>query len=150
MARALVFAPLGMTSAVLEPDATGGLICSSFPYATARDYARFGQLFLDDGVWDGERLLPEGWVEYSTTPVRADGIEHGYGAQWWLNDRGDGTLRMPSVPTDTYWASGNEGQQVVVVPSADLVVVRLGLSTFSGVDWGLEPLLRGVIAATSG
>jgi CubicO group peptidase (beta-lactamase class C family) len=148
LARDLVFAPLGMTSAVLEPDASGGLVCSSFPYATARDWARFGQLYLDDGIWDGERLLPEGWVDYSTTPVEAEGIEHGYGAQWWLNDRGDGTLRMGDVPTDAYWASGNEGQQTVVVPSADLVLVRLGLATgFSGVDWGLEPLLVEVLEA---
>jgi CubicO group peptidase (beta-lactamase class C family) len=150
MARELVFDPLGMTSAVLEPDATGGLVCSSFPYATARDWARFGQLYLDDGRWDGERLLPEGWVAYSTTPVEAQGIEHGYGAQWWLNDRGDGSLRMADAPMDAFWASGNEGQQVVVIPSAELVVVRLGLSGFSGVEWGLEPLLRDVVAALDG
>jgi CubicO group peptidase (beta-lactamase class C family) len=151
MAHELVFAPLGMTSAVLEPDASDGLVCSSFPYATARDWARFGQLYLDDGVWAGERLLPEGWVAYSTTPVEAEGVEHGYGAQWWLNDRGDGTVRMPSVPADAFWASGNEGQQVVVIPSAGLVVVRLGLAVgFAGVDWGLEPLLAEVVAAVSG
>jgi CubicO group peptidase (beta-lactamase class C family) len=147
LARDLVFAPLGMASAVLEPDASGGLACSSFLYATARDWARFGQWFLQDGVWEGERLLPEDWVTLSTTPVEQAGTP--YGAQWWLNAGPDGRRRMPSVPADAYWASGHEGQQVVVVPSEDLVVVRLGLSgDFDGIDWGLEALLEGVIAAT--
>jgi CubicO group peptidase (beta-lactamase class C family) len=145
----LVFEPLGMASALLEPDADGGIVCSSFPYATARDYARFGQFFLQDGEWAGEQLLPEGWVAYSTTPVTLP-TEQPYGAHWWLNQGADGQLRMPSVPADAYWASGNEGQQIVVIPSEQLVVVRLGFSgSFSGVDWGLEPLLSGVVDATS-
>lgn len=150
MATELVFAPLGMTSAVMEPDVSGGLVCSSFMYATARDWARFGQWFLQDGEWEGEQLLPEGWVDYSTTPVQ-HALEHdtGFGAQWWVNEVGHGRLRMPTVPADAYWASGNEGQQVVVIPSEDLVVVRLGLSgDFDGVGWGLERLLVDVIAAT--
>ncbi len=146
LARELIFAPLGMTSAVMEPDAGGGLVCSSFMYASARDWARFGQWFLQDGVWDGERLLPEGWVEASTTPVEPATTP--YGAQWWLNAGPDGQLRMPTVPADAFWASGNEGQQVVVVPSEELVVVRLGFSgEFGGIDWGLEELLAGVIDA---
>jgi CubicO group peptidase (beta-lactamase class C family) len=150
LAHELLFAPLGMASAVIEPDASGGLVCSSFPYATARDWARFGQFFLQDGEWDGDRLLPEGWVEYSTTPVDTADADTPYGAQWWLNQGSDGQLRMPSVPTDAYWASGNEGQHVVVIPSEDLVVVRLGFSgSFSGVEWGLEPMLAGIVDATS-
>ncbi|MEX1177532.1 MAG: serine hydrolase [Nitriliruptor sp.] len=150
LAHELVFAPLGMASAIIEPDASGGLVCSSFPYATARDWARFGQWFLQDGEWDGQQLLPEGWVERSTTPVELADPATPYGAQWWLNESSDGQLRMPAVPADAYWASGNEGQQVVVVPSQDLVVVRLGFSgAFSGVEWGLEPLLAGVIDATN-
>lgn len=149
MAHELLFAPLGMSSASIEPDASGGLVCSSFPYATARDWARFGQLFLQDGEWDGERLLPVGWVEYSTTPVETGDADTAYGAHWWLNRSRDGSLRMPSVPEDAYWASGNEGQQVVVIPSEGLVVVRLGFSgDFSGIDWGLEPLLAAIIDAT--
>ncbi len=147
MARELVFDPIGMDSAVLEPDASGGLVCSSFPYMTARDWARFGQWFLQDGEWDGEQLLPADWIAYSTTPVTLD-TENPYGAQWWPNEGADGSLRMPSVPADAYWASGNEGQQVVVVPSEDLVVVRLGFtSDFGGIDWGLEDLVGGVIDA---
>lgn len=151
LAHELVFAPLGMSTALIEPDLHGGLVCSSFGYATARDWARFGQFFLADGVWDGERLLPEGWVAYATTPVEADNVDDlddPYGASWWLNDAPDVERRMPSVPSDAYWASGFDGQQVVVVPSEDLVVVRLGLAQeFDGVDWGLERLLAGVIEA---
>ena len=147
MADELLFEPLGMRSAVLEADESGGLICSSFAYATARDWARFGQLFLDDGVWDGQRLLGEGWVESSTRAV-PEATEVPYGYQWWLNEGPSGELRMPGVPADAYWASGNEGQQVVVIPSEELVVVRLGFSgEFSGVDWGLEPMLEGIIDA---
>jgi CubicO group peptidase (beta-lactamase class C family) len=152
MPRELVFDPIGMSSALIEPDGTGDVICSSFLYATARDWARFGQWFLQDGVWGGERLLPEWWVEYSTTPspVPLDG-DGPYGAHWWLNRGADGQLRMPSVPADAYWASGFQGQQVVVVPSHDLVVVRLGATNdLEGIDWGLEPLLADVVAAVGG
>jgi CubicO group peptidase (beta-lactamase class C family) len=149
LAHELVFAPLGMTSAVMEPDAGGGLVCSSFLYATARDWARFGLWFLQDGEWAGEPLLPEGWVAWSTAPEQL-GTENPYGAQWWLNEGPEGELRMPGVPADAFWASGNEGQQVVVVPSEELVVVRLGFSgDFSGIQWGLEPMLVGIIEATS-
>lgn len=150
MPRELVFEPLGMSSALIEPDASGDVICSSFMYATARDWARFGQWFLQDGVWEGERLLPEGWVEYSTTPVELD-TENPYGAHWWLNQGPDGELRMPSVPADAYWASGFQGQQVVVVPSLDLVVIRLGATKdLDGVAWGLEAFLAAVIRAVGG
>nr|WP_274387421.1 serine hydrolase [Salsipaludibacter albus] len=148
LARDLVFDPLGMTSAVMEADASGGLVCSSFPYMTARDWARFGQWFLQEGEWEGQQLLPTDWIEATTTPVELE-TENPYGAHWWLNEGADGDLRMPGVPADAYWASGNEGQQVVVVPSEDLVVVRLGFTTdFSGIDWGLEALLTGAISAT--
>jgi CubicO group peptidase (beta-lactamase class C family) len=149
MAHELVFEPLGMTSAVLEPDVSGGLVCSAHLYATARDWARFGQWFLQDGEWEGERLLPDDWVEYSATAVDVPS-DNPYGAQWWLNEGPDGELRMPGVPADAYWASGNEGQQVVVIPSEQLVVVRLGFSgEFSGIEWGLEPMLMGIVDATS-
>lgn len=71
-----------------------------------------------------------------------------YGAQWWLNEGPDGQLRMPDAPVDAFWASGNEGQQVVVLPSEDMVVVRLGLTQdVGGMEWGLEPLLAELVAA---
>lgn len=143
----LVLEPLGMESAVMELDSSGDPVCSSFMYATARDWARFGQWFLQDGMWEGEQLLPDDWVEYSTTPVELE-TEHPYGAHWWLNEGPDGDLRMPQAPADAFWASGNEGQQVVVLPSQDMVVVRLGLSQdVGGVDWGLERLLADLVAA---
>jgi CubicO group peptidase (beta-lactamase class C family) len=119
-----------MRSAVMEPDATGLFVASSFMYATARDWARFGLLYLRDGVWEGERILPEGWVRYSVTPAPAAPLGE-YGAQWWLNAGAakDSTRRpFPNLPREFYRAAGFEGQMVGVVPSADLVVVRLGLS----------------------
>lgn len=151
MVRTWVFEPLGMSSAVMEPDASGLPVCSSFLYATARDWARFGLWFLDDGVWQGERLLPEGWVEFSTAPVDLPSAAEPYGAQWWLNEGADGRRRLASLPADTFWASGNEGQQVVIVPGANLVVVRLGLSRgLDGLDWGMERVVGAAIEAVGG
>ena len=125
----LLFAPLGLTSAVWETDETGLPVCSSYLWATPRDWAALGQFALDDGVWDGERLLPEGWMQESTTAVTpAESDADAYGMSWWLNARPDGSLRFPQLPSDAYWMSGHDGQRVYVVPSADLVVVRMGFS----------------------
>jgi CubicO group peptidase (beta-lactamase class C family) len=125
-----LFNKIGMTSALLEVDPSGTFVGSSFDYATARDWARFGLLYLNDGVWNGERILPEGWVKYTTTPAPA--AKRGeYGAQWWLNagaKNNPANRKYPNLPTDTYWADGFEGQTVFVIPSKKLVVVRLGLS----------------------
>ena len=134
MADELLFRPLGMRSAVLEADASGRSVCSSYLWATPRDFARFGQFVLDDGVVDGQRLLPEGWMEYSTTVVPAGGEPEPYGAQWWVNVSGDGTSPRMDMPEDAYWASGHDGQYIVVVPSADLVVVRTGFTPGSTMD----------------
>lgn len=142
-----LFAALGMTSAVMEPDAAGNWVGSSFLYATARDWARFGQLYLQDGEWNGQRLLPEGWVAYSVTP--APGSRGRYGAQWWLNAgpaEGPDRRVFPDVPPDAYWAGGFQGQHVAVVPSHDLVVVRLGVTEQEGA-WSLRAFLRGVLDA---
>lgn len=127
--RDALFRPMGMRSAVMEADAKGNFVGSSFMYATARDWARFGQLYLQDGQWQGTRLLPEGWVDFAREPA-PHAPEGSYGAHFWLN-RGDpdnGQRPWPALPEDTYAASGYQGQEVVIVPSADLVVVRLGLS----------------------
>ncbi len=112
-----IFDPLGMTSPELRFDAAGTFVGSSYLYATARDLARFGLLYLRDGVWNGTRLLPEGWVDGARTILSTDD-ENGwhYGLHWWI--RGD--------PYGTFWANGYEGQMVACVPSLDLVVVRLG------------------------
>jgi hypothetical protein len=128
--RRALFDRIGMRSAVMEPDATGLFVASSFMYATARDWARFGLLYLQDGTCDGERILPEGWVRYSVTAAPAAPVGE-YGAQWWLNAGAakDTSHRpFPAVARDFYRAAGFEGQMVGVVPSKELVVVRLGLS----------------------
>ena len=113
-----LFGPLGMTSADPEFDEAGTWVASSSLYATARDYARFGLLYLRDGVWDGVRLLPAGWVDYGRTWVSEDPDDASpYGAHWW-GVAGD-TL-------GTFRASGYEGQSITLCPALDLMVVRLG------------------------
>jgi CubicO group peptidase (beta-lactamase class C family) len=140
--RRALFARIGMHSAVFEPDAAGTFVGSSFLYATARDWARFGLLYLDDGVWRGERILPEGWVAYSVTPGAAAPLGR-YGAQWWLNAGEPAAPERrpwPQLPRDVFWASGFQGQYVAVVPSRELVVVRLGSTAREG-GWSLGDFL---------
>jgi CubicO group peptidase (beta-lactamase class C family) len=146
LARELVLAPLGMSSAVLEPDADGGLVCSSYLWATPRDWARFGQLWLQDGQWDGEQLLDPSFVRWSTRPVELAGEDEGHAAHWWVSRRPDGSLRQPLMPADAYWASGHDGQRLVVVPSAGVVVVRLGFDpTREGDELGIDRLVADVV-----
>lgn len=125
-----IFHKIGAYSMVVEPDASGTFVGSSFSYATARDWARFGLLFLNDGVANNEGILPEGWVKYSTTPAPA--APNGeYGAQIWLNagaKNNPAQRRFDKVPNDMYLMDGFEGQSVVMVPSKNVVIVRLGLS----------------------
>jgi CubicO group peptidase (beta-lactamase class C family) len=128
--RRSLFGPLGMSSALFEPDGAGTLVGSSFGFATARDWARFGQLYLQDGLWDEKRILPPGWTAYSTrpTPESPDGR---YGAHWWLQLPevfGGGSPEAARIPEDAFYALGHEGQTVTVVPSRGLVAVRHGLS----------------------
>jgi CubicO group peptidase (beta-lactamase class C family) len=129
--RRALFDRIGMSSAVLEPDASGTFVCSSYMLATARDWARFGQLFVDDGVWKGERILPEGWARFSTTPTpQSDGR---FGAHWWLKlnpEIGGGSPAAARIPSDAFFAVGHEGQTLTVIPSLRLVVVRLGASIY--------------------
>ena len=127
--RRELFAQLGLSSAVLEPDASGTPVCSSYMWATPRDWAAVGQFALQDGVWDGERLLPEGWMDWSTSVVDVDETEDpAYAAGWWANELADGSLDDPLLPADAYSARGHDGQRIVVVPSEELVVVRLGFT----------------------
>jgi CubicO group peptidase (beta-lactamase class C family) len=145
LAHELVLGPLGMSSAVLEPDAEGGLVCSSYLWATPRDWARFGQWWLQDGEWQGEQLLDPAFVRWSTTPVALDGEDGGHAAHWWVNRRADGSVRDAVLPADAYWASGHDGQRLVVVPSADVVVVRMGFSpTLAGEQLGISRLVADV------
>jgi CubicO group peptidase (beta-lactamase class C family) len=112
-----LFGPAGMTSAIPKFDGRGTFVGSSYVYATARDFASFGQLALDDGVVDGVRILPEGWCEAARTQAAFDDDGgFGYGRHWWL---------WPEFP-GSFAAHGYEGQYTLVVPSHDLVVVHLG------------------------
>jgi CubicO group peptidase (beta-lactamase class C family) len=124
-----LFYKLGMYSAVLEPDASGTFVGSSYAYATARDWARFGLLFLNDGVYNNERILPEGWVQQTATPSPA-AMNGEYGYHFWLN-RGN---KFPAVPPAMFYAGGFEGQNVFIIPSKKLVVVRLGLTRNKSYD----------------
>lgn len=115
--RERLFGPIGATSAQATFDEAGTWIASSYVHATARDFARFGLLYLRDGVWDGRRLLPEGWVDHGRTPRSVDPTDGAlYGAHWWVVDDDYGS----------FYAAGYEGQSILVCPALDLVVVRLG------------------------
>lgn len=129
--RERLFAPLGMRSAVLELDEVGTYVGSTFMYASARDWARLGLLFLRDGLWQGRRLLPEGWVAYSLTPTPG-APDARYGAHVWLKLPDSPQLGEPPMPEDAYYMLGYDEQVVAVVPSRDLVIVRLGLTREGG------------------
>lgn len=132
---------IGMTRTFLETDWRGHFILSSQVWTTARDLARFGLLHQYDGVWNGERILPEGW----TDRIRAHGPAqppsgYGYGASWWTFPSAAG------IPSDAYAARGNRGQFVVVIPSRRLVIVRRGFDG-AGMGFELDPFVREVLAA---
>ncbi len=119
-----LFHPIGMYQTRMEMDHLGNFIGSSQTYTTARDLARFGLLLAADGVWNGRRLVPEGWIRFLTSPAPAKAPasdDWGYGGQFWLLDG------MPGIPRGTYTTAGNKGQYVTVVPGHDLVVVRTGI-----------------------
>jgi CubicO group peptidase (beta-lactamase class C family) len=117
-----LFYKIGITDAVFETDPSGTFVGSSYLYATLRDYARFALLYQQDGIFAGERILPEGWVDYTRTPASASGGE--YGSLFWLNGKGE----VPSAPADTYMCIGHDGQRIFIIPSKDLIVVVLGYS----------------------
>jgi CubicO group peptidase (beta-lactamase class C family) len=140
-----LFEPLGMRSAVLEPDASGTFVASSFLYATARDFARLGLLFLHDGVWQGARILPEDWVAYSLTPTKLSPKSE-YGAHMWLRLPGSPGGGVPPMPDDAFYMLGHDEQVVAIVPSRDLVIVRLGLTREDG-DWDSARDLAPIVSA---
>lgn len=144
--RRALFGPLGMDSAVLEQDAAGHFVSSSFMYATARDWARLGQLYLQGGEWEGRRLLPKGWVEASVLPAPA-APDQEYGSHIWLKVP-DSYRRKPplAVPADAFHAIGFEGQFITVIPSRRAVLVRLGLTRAVGA-WPQDEFIGRVLAA---
>ena len=147
--------PIGIHTAQLEFDASGTWVASSYVYATARDWARFGKWILDDGLWEGRRLLPVGWIQQSMTPTpsyrasEATGDPPGasYGMQWWLNRKNaEGVNWMPLVPGDMITAWGHFHQYMTVIPSRQLIVVRLGLSK-GPAGWDYERFLSLLLSA---
>jgi len=137
-----LFDKIGAKNFVLETDAWGNFIMTGFDYGSARDWARFGLLHLRDGVWQGTRILPEGWVKFVSTPAPAD-KSLGYGGLFWLNRGG----AWKGVPEDAFMASGHMGQYTMVIPSRDMVVVRLGPSPSGSQGYFSElvsRILRGI------
>ncbi|PBB68853.1 6-aminohexanoate hydrolase [Mesorhizobium sp. WSM4312] len=128
--RSALFGPLGMHSAVLETDEQGTFVGSSYLYATAHDWARFGQFLLQGGVWNGNQVLPAGFVDWMREPAPASKV-YGKG-QLWIEAPGDeenpGAGVAAGMPKDTYWMEGHDGQTVAIIPSEHLVIVRLGLT----------------------
>ncbi len=141
-----LFDKLGMRSLALEQDFAGTFVGGSFGWSSALDIAKFGLLYLNDGVWEGKRLFPEGWVDFSLTIAPAllrEGLQQkkemrlnqeAYGAYWWLNKKlpMNKNVPYPGTPEDAFLAMGYKGQTLAVIPSLGLIVVRLG-------NDGLEP-----------
>ncbi len=128
--REVLFNKIGMRSAIFEVDASGTFAGSSYLYAKLRDYARFGLLYLNNGNWLGQQLLPEGWVDFSRS--EANGSDGQYGAFFWLNKSGKD---YPDVPRDMFCCRGHDGQYIYIIPSKNLVVVRLGFSKKGTFDY---------------
>jgi CubicO group peptidase (beta-lactamase class C family) len=133
-----IFNKIGITSMILETDAAGNFVGSSYGYANARDWARFGLLYYNDGVWKGDTILPKGWVAYTRTSAVASKGE--YGAQFWLNK----SKKLPDAPEDMFMCNGHRGQRVFIIPSRKLVVVRLG---FSEDAFDQNEFIKGILAA---
>ncbi len=138
-----LFHRIGMYHTRMETDHLGNFIGSSQVYTTARDLARFGLLYLNDGVWQSERILPTGWTDYVAAAAPAlprETGKRGYGAQFWLLDQ------LPGVPQGTYTSAGNKGQYSTIVPTHELVIVRTGVDP-NGKTWAHDKFINAVIAA---
>ncbi len=118
-----LFDKLGMNSSLIETDASGNFIGSSYGYCSARDWAKFGMLYLNNGIWNGEQILPDGWVKYTRTPAKKS--EGKYGAQFWLNSSG---YFFPDLPRNVYFAKGYRGQIIAIFPDKNMIVVCLNSS----------------------
>ena len=127
---------IGMNSMILETDMAGNYVGSSYSWATARDWAKFGWLYVQNGNWNGQQLFAKEWTSYITTPTPSS--NGAYGAQFWLND---GT--MPDVPRSMYYANGHDGQRVYILPEQNLVICRFGLSG----NFSNNGFIKGVLEA---
>jgi CubicO group peptidase (beta-lactamase class C family) len=144
-------APLGAHSLLVEFDGSGTPLAGGYFFATARDWARLGTLYLRDGVWEGRRVLPEGWVDFTRTPGRAEnnGV---YGAHFWVNaEPAEGQFRPLRAGIEAFAMQGNGGQFIGILPDRDLVVVRLGelqRLTWRELGGGLSDLIVAFPAAS--
>ncbi|RGP40971.1 6-aminohexanoate-oligomer exohydrolase [Altererythrobacter insulae] len=142
------FQKLGMDHTVAETDWRGGYVLSSQAWTTARDLAKLGQLYVNDGIGpDGERLLPANWREYVSDPSgpQPQGTDWGYGAGWWTFKRPEGNA-FEGIPDDAFAARGNRGQYIVIVPSRNVVIVRRG-EDMVGTRFNIAAFTRDVLAA---
>ncbi|MEM9841587.1 MAG: serine hydrolase, partial [Pseudomonadota bacterium] len=133
---------IGARHTVLETDWNGDYMSSSQVWMTARDMARLGQLYLQDGVWGGERILPEGWLDFVTTPAPSQpDIDFGYAGSFWLFNGAEG------APEDAFAGLGNRGQHMVIIPSRDLVIVRRGYDVAAEPRFEIARLTADIVAA---
>ena len=130
---------IGMNSMVVETDMAGNYVGSSYGWATARDWSKFGLLYLHKGNWNGEQIFDESWAKYVATPTNSSSSN--YGAHFWLNAGG----KFPDVPRDMFYCSGYQGQMVAIFPSHDLVIVRMGLK--EDPDFDFNGLLSGIVGS---
>jgi CubicO group peptidase (beta-lactamase class C family) len=146
-----LFGPLGVTTATIEPDEHGTLVGSSYMYATARDWARYGLFLLQDGIWQGKELLPAGYVAMMATPVEASHGQYGMGQTWlWGSEPvtpGVNPDAAFGIPADAFWMSGHDGQSVCIIKSRQLVIVRLGLTPYAA-GYTSQRLVQAVLNAT--
>lgn len=135
-----LFHRIGMNSAVLETDESGTFVGSSFCYATARDWAKFGQLYLQNGNWNGVQIIDSSWVDFIRTPAsNSSGL---YGGHFWLNAGG---AAFPKLSEELFFCNGFQGQKVLILPDRELVIVRMGLSE----EWNFEELLLKILKSIS-
>lgn len=130
---------IGMNSMILETDLSGNYVGSSYAWATVRDWAKFGLLYLHKGNWNGKQILNESWVNYTVTPT--NGSKGEYGAQFWLNT----AEKYPNAPKDLFSCDGYQGQHIFIIPSKDLVIVRMGLTEAPEFDF--DNLLKEIVGA---
>ncbi|MEO7978259.1 serine hydrolase [Flavobacterium sp.] len=130
---------IGMNSMIVEQDMSGTFIGSSYAWATPRDWSKFGLLYLNKGNWNGDQILDESWIKYTSAPTNTS--EGRYGAQFWLNAAG----KFPDVPRDMFYCNGFQGQMVAIIPSLDMVIVRMGLKEDPAFDF--NGFLKGIIGS---
>ncbi|GIQ59027.1 serine hydrolase [Flavobacterium collinsii] len=131
---------IGMNSMIVEQDMSGIFVGSSYAWATARDWSKFGLLYLHKGNWNGEQVLEENWIKYTATPTNTS--NGGYGAQFWLNAGG----KFPDAPRDMFYCNGYQGQMVAIIPSLDMVIVRMGVNE-GGYYFDFNEFLKEVISS---